>query len=52
MTDTNFILGAGNNFVTSDKQGQPGGVDILDYQSRVKYGCRLLAYSEQQGCTP
>lgn len=52
QTNTNSILGAGNNFVTSDKQGQPGGIDVLDYQSRVRYGCRLLGYSEQQGCTP
>ncbi|WP_205649114.1 hypothetical protein [Alcaligenes faecalis] len=52
LTDTNAFIGVGNNLVTSDMQGQPGGVDILDYQSRVRYGCRLLAYSEQQGCTP
>lgn len=52
LTDTNSFIGAGNNFVTSDMQGQPGGIDILDYQSRVRYGCRLLGYSKQQGCTP
>ncbi|WP_274585780.1 hypothetical protein V9W64_05910 [Neisseria leonii] len=28
------------------------GVDILDYKSRIRYGCRLLGYTEQQGCKP
>lgn len=27
-------------------------VDILDYKSRIRYGCKLLGYSEQQGCKP
>ncbi|SDU21849.1 DUF637 domain-containing protein [Pseudomonas orientalis] len=29
-----------------------GGVDILDYKSRVKFGCKLLGYSASQGCAP
>lgn len=28
------------------------GVDILDYKSRVTYGCQLLGYSVKQGCKP
>lgn len=27
-------------------------VDILDYKSRIRYGCKLLGYSEGQGCKP
>ena len=27
-------------------------VDILDRESRIKYGCKLLGYTEQQGCKP
>lgn len=29
-----------------------GGVDILDYKSRINYGCKLLGYGLAQGCTP
>ncbi|PMC14875.1 hemagglutinin [Oligella urethralis] len=29
-----------------------GGVNILDYESRISYGCKLLGYSEKQGCKP
>jgi filamentous hemagglutinin len=32
-----------------ESQTQPGGVNILDYKSRVSYGCRLLGYSAAQG---
>ncbi|HCE6865205.1 TPA: hemagglutinin repeat-containing protein [Pseudomonas aeruginosa] len=28
------------------------GVDILDYASRVRFGCKLLGYGEAQGCKP
>jgi filamentous hemagglutinin len=28
------------------------GVDLLDYNSRVQYGCELLGYSAGQGCKP
>ncbi|AYR19087.1 hemagglutinin [Alcaligenes faecalis] len=52
QTNTNAILGAGNNFFTTDKHGQLGGIDILDYRSRVEYGCKLLGYSDKQGCMP
>ncbi|MGN3332866.1 hemagglutinin repeat-containing protein [Pseudomonas aeruginosa] len=31
---------------------QTGGVDILDYDSRIRYGCKLLGYGEAQGCKP
>ena len=27
-------------------------VDILDYKSRIQYGCKLLGYTAQQGCKP
>jgi filamentous hemagglutinin len=29
-----------------------GGVDILEYKSRVTFGCKLLGYSAGQGCAP
>ena len=38
--------------VLNEAQGQEGGVDLLDYESRVRYGCKLLGYSEEQGCRP
>lgn len=28
------------------------GVEILDYKSRIEYGCKLLGYSQEQGCKP
>ena len=28
------------------------GVNMLDYKSRIKYGCKLMGYSEKQGCKP
>ena len=36
----------------NDKQKIKGGVDILDKNSRIKYGCKLLEYTEEQGCKP
>ena len=47
FTDTNY----GGKFL-SDKQVQDGGINILDKSSRIKYGCKLLGYTEQQGCKP
>ena len=35
-----------------EEQAQPGGIDILDKSSRIRYGCKLLGYTEQQGCKP
>ncbi len=32
--------------------GANGGVSILDYKSRVEFGCKLLGYSKSQGCVP
>ena len=29
-----------------------GGVDILDYNSRIEFGCRGMGYTQAQGCTP
>ncbi|MBK8525520.1 MAG: hypothetical protein IPL58_16680 [Betaproteobacteria bacterium] len=54
FTDTNIpVFGPGNNFgLTDSKQGQPGGVKLLDYKSRVEFGCRLLGYNASQGCNP
>ncbi|WP_085640528.1 MULTISPECIES: filamentous hemagglutinin N-terminal domain-containing protein [unclassified Pseudomonas] len=40
------------NPLIGDKQGVDGGVVILDYRSRVNYGCKLLGLSKAQGCTP
>ncbi|WP_273820419.1 DUF637 domain-containing protein [Pseudomonas asplenii] len=48
MTDTS---GFGGNFI-KDRQGMDGGINILDYKSRVEFGCKLLGYSAAQGCTP
>jgi filamentous hemagglutinin len=31
-------------------QKQDGGVYILDYNSLIKYGCKLLGYTASQGC--
>lgn len=28
------------------------GINMLDYKSRIKYGCKLMGYSEKQGCKP
>lgn len=38
--------------ILNDKQVQDGGINILDKSSRIKYGCKLLGYTEQQGCKP
>ncbi len=35
-----------------EKQIMPGGIDILDYTSRIEFGCKLLGYSAAQGCQP
>lgn len=32
--------------------GANGGVSILDYTSRVEFGCKLLGYTKSQGCAP
>jgi hypothetical protein len=29
-------------FSMDERQGMPGGIDILDYKSRVTFGCKLL----------
>ena len=36
----------------SEDQQINGGIDILDYNSRIKYGCKLLGYGENEGCKP
>ena len=33
-----------------DVPGITDGVDILDYRSRVEFGCKLLDYDASQGC--
>lgn len=38
--------------ILPDRQTAPGGIDILDYNSRINYGCKLLGYSQEQGCKP
>ena len=35
-----------------DRKTIKGGVDILDYKSRVEYGCKLLGYDAFRGCAP
>lgn len=35
-----------------ERQGMPGGVKLIDYSSRMEYGCRLLGYGQEQGCVP
>jgi filamentous hemagglutinin len=35
-----------------DKIKQFKEVDILDYASRVQYGCKIFGLSEKQGCKP
>ncbi|WP_267268482.1 filamentous hemagglutinin N-terminal domain-containing protein [Pseudomonas protegens] len=47
-TNTSGIAG---HFI-EERQGVPGGINILDYASRVEFGCKLLGYSKSQGCTP
>ncbi|PMC14662.1 hemagglutinin [Oligella urethralis] len=42
----------GSKQIIQDKQVQEGGINLLDYESRVSYGCKLLGYSEKQGCLP
>lgn len=38
--------------VLDDRSTAPGGVYILNYESRVQYGCKLLGYGVGQGCAP
>lgn len=53
FTNTDLVLlGAGNNIITSERQGLSGGIDISDYKSRIEYGCKLLGYSVLEGCAP
>ncbi|ROL74336.1 filamentous hemagglutinin [Pseudomonas protegens] len=39
-------------YFIEETQGAPGGINILDYASRVEFGCKLLGYSKSQGCVP
>lgn len=38
--------------IINENQKIEGGLDILDKNSRIRYGCKLLGYSENQGCRP
>ncbi|MNV68701.1 hypothetical protein D3C71_1615700 [compost metagenome] len=38
--------------ILNEKQRIEGGLDVLDKNSRIKYGCKLLGYTEKQGCRP
>ncbi|WP_207788942.1 hypothetical protein [Bordetella trematum] len=49
MTDSSDYMPG--RLLDKDKT-QPGGIDILDYNSRIRYGCKLLGYGETQGCKP
>ncbi|MGB9092125.1 MAG: DUF637 domain-containing protein, partial [Pseudomonas farsensis] len=46
-SDNGLVKGA-----LQDYQTMPGGIEILNYDSRIKYGCKLLNYSSGQGCVP
>ncbi|MEY9335443.1 filamentous hemagglutinin [Pseudomonas protegens] len=48
VTDTSIMP----EIMIGDRKGMDGGVDILDYKSRVEFGCKLLGYSKSQGCAP
>ncbi|WP_256676386.1 DUF637 domain-containing protein [Pseudomonas sp. RGB] len=48
MTDSDKGAGA----LPGDVPGVSGGVNILDYSSRVEFGCKLLGYDASQGCAP
>jgi hypothetical protein len=52
ITNTDNKLRVGNIPFTSEKQGVAGGINILDYKSRIEFGCKLLGYSADQGCKP
>ncbi|WP_274585783.1 hypothetical protein V9W64_05895 [Neisseria leonii] len=47
LTDTKY-----GGKILNNKDAQDGGIDILDQKSRIRYGCKLLGYTEQQGCKP
>ncbi|WP_202801123.1 hypothetical protein [Cupriavidus basilensis] len=49
MTNSSGMRGGS---ILREKQTQPGGINILDYKSRVNYGCKLLGYGDTQGCKP
>jgi filamentous hemagglutinin len=49
VTDANKLL---IRRLLDDKQAMSGGIDILDYKSRVKFGCKLLGHGAAQGCQP
>lgn len=34
------------------RKTQKDGINLLDYDSRIKYGCKLMGYSAEQGCKP
>lgn len=40
------------NLIVDEKHRVEGGVDIIDIKSRIRYGCKLLGCSEEQGCKP
>ena len=63
LSNANFFRWVSNQMTDSEnrkytgklikeEQTQPGGIDILDKSSRIRYGCKLLGYTEQQGCKP
>ncbi|MBD9398679.1 hemagglutinin repeat-containing protein [Pseudomonas sp. PDM11] len=48
LTNSNYKT----DLILNEASTQPGGIDILDYASRVQYGCKLLGYGAAQGCKP
>jgi len=45
LAEVSVTLGEGQS-------GVSGGINILDYKSRIEYGCKLLGYGVEQGCVP
>jgi len=48
FTNSNHFLSK----FTPEEQKIEGGLNLLDKKSRIQYGCKLLGYSEKQGCKP
>ncbi|RUO31135.1 hypothetical protein [Aliidiomarina soli] len=65
LGDRSVFIGLSNFFTDSEAAWNPvrllptaqdqtieGGIDILNYESTVRFGCKLLGHSETQGCRP
>lgn len=58
LSDANLFTGLSQWLTNTDyspildQQGMSGGIDILDESSRIRFGCKLMGYSAEQGCSP